>query len=55
MATGQRVLPRKALDLGYSFKHPEVAEALKAIFATPKPVAQAAEASHGLAHASGHH
>jgi uncharacterized protein (TIGR01777 family) len=25
---GQRVLPRRALDLGYRFKHPELAEAL---------------------------
>lgn len=57
VATGQRVLPRKALDLGYSFKHPEVAEALKSLFSTPKAVAEPAAAAHGSghAHASGHH
>jgi uncharacterized protein (TIGR01777 family) len=26
---GQRVMPRRALDLGYEFKHPELGEALK--------------------------
>jgi uncharacterized protein (TIGR01777 family) len=26
---GQRVMPRRALDLGYEFKHPEVGEALR--------------------------
>ena len=25
---GQRVMPRRALDLGYEFKHPELDEAL---------------------------
>ena len=26
---GQRVLPRRALDLGYEFKHPDLDEALE--------------------------
>ncbi len=30
---GQRVLPRKALELGYQFLYPELAEALAAVFA----------------------
>lgn len=29
---GQRVMPRRALDLGYQFKHPEVDEALEDLF-----------------------
>jgi NAD dependent epimerase/dehydratase family enzyme len=26
---GQRVMPRRALDLGYEFRYPEIDEALK--------------------------
>ncbi len=26
---GQRVIPRRALDLGYEFRHPDLDEALK--------------------------
>jgi uncharacterized protein (TIGR01777 family) len=29
---GQRVMPRRALDLGYEFKHPELEEALRDLF-----------------------
>jgi NAD dependent epimerase/dehydratase family enzyme len=29
---GQRVMPRRALDLGYRFKHPDVDEALADLF-----------------------
>ena len=29
---GQRVMPRRALDLGYEFRHPDVDEALKDLF-----------------------
>ncbi len=32
LLTGQRVLPEKALKAGYKFKHPDVDEALRAIF-----------------------
>ena len=28
---GQRVVPRRALDLGYEFRHPELDEALKSL------------------------
>ncbi len=34
---GQRVLPRKALELGYQFLYPELVEALKAVFEGPDP------------------
>jgi len=40
---GQKVLPEKALALGFTFRYPEVAEALKAIFARPPRVVQARE------------
>jgi uncharacterized protein (TIGR01777 family) len=33
ITTGQRVLPRRALELGYSFRFPAVAEALAAVLA----------------------
>ena len=29
---GQRVMPRRALDLGYEFKHPDLDEALNDLF-----------------------
>ena len=32
ITTGQRVLPAKALELGYQFKYPHLADALRAIF-----------------------
>ncbi len=52
---GQKVLPEKALSLGYKFKHPEILEALRAVFAplpkvaTPprQPAQHAAKAGHG--------
>jgi uncharacterized protein (TIGR01777 family) len=40
ITSGQRVLPAKALALGYSFKFPHLAEALRDVFA-PKPQPQA--------------
>lgn len=48
---GQKVLPARALALGYSFKYPKLEEALKALFAKPvtppKPVPiPAAKAGH---------
>ncbi len=36
LASGQRVVPRKALELGYRFQYPDLAAALGAIF-TPQP------------------
>jgi NAD dependent epimerase/dehydratase family enzyme len=38
LTTGQRVLPAKALALGYSFKYPRLEEALRAIAAHKQPV-----------------
>lgn len=56
VATGQRVLPKRALELGYTFKHAEVADALKAIFNPPKPVEKPAETHvHAHSHSAGHH
>lgn len=37
---GQRVLPSKALQLGYRFQHTEIAEALRAIHAARRPVVE---------------
>ena len=39
VTTGQRVLPAKPLALGYKFKYPNVADALRAVF-TPAPVSR---------------
>jgi uncharacterized protein len=36
VTAGQKVLPRKAQELGYRYKHPELEEALRAVF-TPRP------------------
>ncbi len=51
ITTGQRVLPRKALELGYVFKYPHLAEALRAVVEhvpakTPEPVHAGAGAHH---------
>ena len=50
---GQRVLPARALDLGYRFLYPDLADALKAVLARTKAEPKAAQpfASAG----SGHH
>lgn len=37
---GQRAIPRRALELGYAFRHPDLAEALAAVFGS-KPAANA--------------
>jgi NAD dependent epimerase/dehydratase family enzyme len=37
VTTGQKVLPARALELGYTFKHPDLAEALKSALAKFKP------------------
>jgi uncharacterized protein (TIGR01777 family) len=36
VTTGQKVMPKKALQLGYQFRHTQVLEALRAIFTPPK-------------------
>ena len=38
ITTGQKVLPTRAQALGYTFRFPELREALRALFAAPKPV-----------------
>jgi NAD dependent epimerase/dehydratase family enzyme len=57
ITTGQRVLPKKALALGYVFKYPHLVDALRAVIAhvpakTPEPE-PAHEHSHS--HAQAHH
>ena len=53
ITTGQRVLPKKALELGYHFKYPHLADALRAVVehvpppqAEPEPVHAAAGSQH---------
>jgi uncharacterized protein (TIGR01777 family) len=54
VATGQKVLPTKALQLGYSFRYPDLAGALREIFA-PKPKPTSTPAHHEPAGAGAHH
>jgi uncharacterized protein (TIGR01777 family) len=50
---GQKVLPEKALKLGYAFRYPELMPALRAVFAkAPAPPRQEAESRPATA---GHH
>ncbi len=53
VATGQKVLPKKAAALGYTFRHTDVLEALRAIFYPSKPAEKPSSKSH--AHAAAHH
>jgi uncharacterized protein (TIGR01777 family) len=53
VTTGQRVLPAKALVLGYRFKYPQLADALRAIFTRVEPPAKAA--GHPVAAPAGSH
>jgi uncharacterized protein (TIGR01777 family) len=48
ITTGQRVLPKKALELGYHFKYPHLADALRAVveYVPAKPVHAEAGAHH---------
>jgi uncharacterized protein len=56
VATGQRVLPSKPLSLGYSFRYPELAGALREIFARkPRTVEAPPSHSHAKAGAGAHH
>lgn len=58
ITTGQKVMPRRAQELGYSFKHADLQEALKSIFTAPKHVAAVHDEhahAHGHAHSAGHH
>jgi uncharacterized protein len=54
VTTGQRVLPEKALALGYAFKYPHLALALRAIFWAPPVEPQAVEHGKGHGHGRGH-
>ncbi len=40
IATGQRVVPAKALALGYSFKYPQLADALRELTTPVRPAAE---------------
>ncbi len=51
---GQKVLPNKALELGYAFKYPEILAAITAIFAKVKPSVVSRPAATSHSHA-GHH
>jgi uncharacterized protein (TIGR01777 family) len=48
VAKGQKVLPTRALELGYHFQHPDLLEALRLTFAKvePPPVEKPAHAAH---------
>jgi uncharacterized protein len=54
VTTGQKVLPAKAQELGFVFKYPHLADALRAIFTAPPTVAPAV-AHHRPAGAGAHH
>jgi uncharacterized protein (TIGR01777 family) len=48
VTTGQKVLPAKPLELGYTFKYPHLADALQAIFTRPAETAHPASHSHAV-------
>jgi hypothetical protein len=52
VTTGHRVLPLRAASLGYEFKFPDLADALRDVF---KPRSAPAPLSHAAAHAVSHH
>ena len=53
ITTGQRVLPAKALALGYPFKYPLLADALRAIVTRKKEPAK--PTGHAVAASAGSH
>lgn len=55
VASGQKVLPTKALSLGYSFHYPELAGALREIFSKKRKPAPAVAEHHAPAGAGSHH
>jgi uncharacterized protein len=54
ITTGQRVLPTKPLELGYRFKYPHIANALRAVV-TPAPPPPPPASHSRAAHAGAHH
>ncbi len=55
VTTGQRVLPARALQLGYAFEHPDLAEALRSALKPPKDAVSVAVAvAVAVAAAPGH-
>ncbi|APW60339.1 TIGR01777 family oxidoreductase [Paludisphaera borealis] len=54
IAKGQKVLPTKALALGYHFQHPDLAEALQDVF-KPRPVPQPIPPAPTASRAGSHH
>lgn len=55
VVTGQKVLPNKALALGYNFRYADVLEALRAIFAPAKVAAPPVAVHHDHGHVAAHH
>jgi uncharacterized protein (TIGR01777 family) len=53
ITNGQKVMPARAIALGYHFKYPELLEALRAIFAPAPKVAESPRRP--MAAAAGHH
>jgi uncharacterized protein len=54
ITNGQNVLPARALALGYTFRYPELAGALREIFSRKRPAAEVPE-HHAPAGAGAHH
>jgi NAD dependent epimerase/dehydratase family enzyme len=54
LTTGQRVLPTKALSLGYRFKYPHLADALRAVIARPPEPSAETQPAHSAGAHSGH-
>ena len=54
VTAGQKVLPTKALSLGYHFRFPDLAEALRDVY-TPKPAPAQVSQKPVAASAGSHH
>ena len=54
VTAGQKVLPGKAQELGYQYKHPELEEALRDVF-TPQPEPSRPQPAPVAAGAGHHH
>ena len=54
ITAGQKVLPMKAEELGYRFKYPDLADALRDVF-TDKPATREAQARARRGRRGAHH